>query len=85
LFFIRKLYIILKLGLFISKSGPSLSPDYQIARIGKRGGTNPIKELFTIVYSTIIFSIDLYLVRDIIVYKKGRFIKRRIVYKISSL
>jgi hypothetical protein len=39
LFFIRKLYIILKLGLFISESGPSLSPDRQIARIGERGGT----------------------------------------------
>jgi hypothetical protein len=39
LLFIRKLYIILKLGLFISESGPSLSPDCQIARIGERGGT----------------------------------------------
>ena len=39
LLFIRKLYIILKFGLFISESGPSLSPDCQVARIGERGGT----------------------------------------------
>jgi hypothetical protein len=39
LYFIRKLYIILKLGLFISESGPSLRSDSPIARIGEPGGT----------------------------------------------
>jgi hypothetical protein len=41
LLFIRKLYIVLKLGLFISESGPSLRSDCPIARIGKPGGTVP--------------------------------------------
>jgi hypothetical protein len=42
LYFIRKLYIILKLGLFISESGPSLRSDSPIARIGEPGGTEHI-------------------------------------------
>ena len=45
---------------------------------------NLIKELFTIINSTIIYFIGLYLVRDIVIYKKSRFIKRRIIYKINK-
>jgi hypothetical protein len=42
-------------------------------------------KLFTIIYSAIIFFIGLYLIRDIVVYKKSRFIKRRIIYKVGNL
>jgi hypothetical protein len=44
---------------------------------------NLIKKLSTIMNSTIIYSIGLYLVRDIVIHKEGRFIKRRVVYKVN--
>jgi hypothetical protein len=44
-----------------------------------------IIKLFTIIGFTIIYFIDLYLIQDIVIYKKNRFIKRKMVYKIGNL
>jgi hypothetical protein len=46
---------------------------------------NLIKELFAIVGFAIIYSVSLYLVRGIVIYKENRFIERRVVRKVSSL
>jgi hypothetical protein len=45
---------------------------------------NPIKKSSAIVSSAIIYSIGSYLVRGIVIRKKGRFIKRRVVYKVGK-
>jgi hypothetical protein len=46
---------------------------------------DPIKESSAIVGSAIIYSIGLYPVRDIVIYKEDRFVERRVVCKIGDL
>jgi hypothetical protein len=43
-----------------------------------------IKELSAIIGSAIIYSVSLYLVRGIVICKEGRFVKRRVIYKVSK-